>query len=64
MPTITNLNTLKINYLTNAQYQAALENDEINENEIYLTPSDGKNNTMEPISNLTLDMIYSETSLR
>ena len=41
MSTTTNLDTLKINYLTQAQYDTALENDEINENEIYLTPSDG-----------------------
>ncbi len=41
MSTTTNLNTLKINYLTQAQYDAALENNEINENELYLTPSDG-----------------------
>lgn len=39
MPTTTNLNTLKINYLTQAQYEAALTNEQINENEIYLTPS-------------------------
>lgn len=39
MPTTTNLNTLKINYLTQAQYEAALANEQINENEIYLTPS-------------------------
>ena len=39
MPTTTNLNTLKINYLTQAQYDAALTNEQINENEIYLTPS-------------------------
>lgn len=41
MPTTTNLDTLKINYLTDAQYQTALENDEINENELYFTPSSG-----------------------
>ncbi len=46
MSTTTNLDTLKINYLTQAQYDAALANDQINENEIYmtsassLTPSD------------------------
>ena len=39
--TPTNIDTLKINYLTQEMYDAALENDEINENELYLTPSDG-----------------------
>lgn len=41
MSTTTNLSTLKINYLTQAQYDAALANSEINENEIYLTPDSG-----------------------
>lgn len=39
--TPTNLDTLKINYLTQEMYEEALANDEINENELYLTPSDG-----------------------
>lgn len=38
MSTTTNLPTLKINYLTQAQYDSALSNNEINENELYLTP--------------------------
>lgn len=38
MSTTTNLDTLKINYLTQAQYDEALANDEINEDEIYMTP--------------------------
>lgn len=38
MSTTTDLSTLKINYLTQAQYDDALENDEINANEIYMTP--------------------------
>lgn len=37
MATTTNLSTLKINYLTQAQYDEALANDEIDENSIYLT---------------------------
>ena len=41
MATTTTLDTLKINYLTQAQYDEALENSEINENEIYLTPQSG-----------------------
>ena len=36
--TPTNVDTLKINYLTQEMYEEALENDEINENELYLTP--------------------------
>ena len=36
--TTTNVDTLKINYLTQEMYENALENDEINNNELYLTP--------------------------
>jgi hypothetical protein len=36
--TTTDLSTLKINYLTKEMYEDALENDEINENELYVTP--------------------------
>lgn len=36
--TTTDVSTLKINYLTTAQYQAALAQGEINENELYFTP--------------------------
>lgn len=39
MSTTTDLSTLKINYLTQAQYDTALANDEINENELYMTPA-------------------------
>ena len=39
MSTTTNLNTLKINYLTEAQYAAAVNGGTINENELYFTPS-------------------------
>ena len=38
MSTTTNLSTLKINYLTQAQYETALANNQINENELYFTP--------------------------
>ena len=38
MPTTTNLTTLKINYLTQAQYDDALANNQINSNELYFTP--------------------------
>ena len=41
MATTTNLNTLKINYLTQAQYETALGNNQINENELYFTPNNG-----------------------
>lgn len=40
MSTVTNLDTLKINYLTQEQYDDALENGDIEENEIYMTPAD------------------------
>lgn len=39
MATTTDLSTLKINYLTQEQYNTAKANGEINENEIYLTPN-------------------------
>ena len=39
MSTTTDLTTLKINYLTQAQYDSALANSQINENELYLTPA-------------------------
>lgn len=38
MPTTTNLTTLKINYLTQAQYDDALANNQINSDELYFTP--------------------------
>ena len=38
MSTTTDLNTFKINYLTQAQYETALSGGLINENELYLTP--------------------------
>lgn len=34
----TDLTTLKINYLTQAQYEAALAQGQISENELYFTP--------------------------
>lgn len=41
MATTTNLSSLKINYLTQEQYDTALAGGNINENEIYMTPSNG-----------------------
>lgn len=40
MATTTNLSTLKINYLTQAQYNTALANNQINDDELYLTPDE------------------------
>lgn len=51
--TITNLSTLKINYLTSQQYQTALEAGEIDPNELYLTPASGRG------SSVTYDSILS-----
>ena len=42
---IENLTTLKINQLTQAQYEAALAAGTINENEIYATPDDNELDT-------------------
>lgn len=39
MATSTEISELKINYLTEAQYNSALSNNQINSNEIYMTPS-------------------------
>lgn len=39
MATTTNISPLKINFLTQAQYNTALTNNNINENELYLTPA-------------------------
>ena len=55
MPTTTNLTTLKINYLTQAQYDDALANNQINGNELYFTP-------YEPES--TLDVEYDSANER
>ena len=41
MSTTTDLSTLKINYLTQAQYDEALEGGDINQNELYFTPDTG-----------------------
>lgn len=41
MSTTTNLDTLVINYLTQAQYNTASSGGSINENQLYLTPQDG-----------------------
>lgn len=38
MATTTDLQTLKINYLTQDQYDTALANGQINNNEFYITP--------------------------
>lgn len=39
--TTTELETLKINYLTQEMYEDALENDQINSNELYMIPDNG-----------------------
>lgn len=40
MATTTDVSPLKINYLTQSQYNTALANNQINANELYLTPAD------------------------
>ena len=42
MATTTTLDTLKINYLTQAQYDAAVTAGTINSDEIYMTPASGR----------------------
>ena len=57
MSTTQELSELKINYLTQAQYDAAVSNNEINEDEIYLTPATDSGNmgsvTSVGVSNAT-----------
>lgn len=56
MATTTNLTTLKINYLTEEQYNTALNNNQINENELYLTPDTG-GSALTAITNSEIDSI-------
>lgn len=46
MATTTNVETLVINYLTEAQYQEAVQSGLIDENALYLTPDDGSGGSM------------------
>jgi hypothetical protein len=48
MATTTDLTTLKINYLTQAQYDALVQAGEVNPNEIYLTPENGSVTETDP----------------
>lgn len=56
MATTTNLDTLKINYLTQEQYDTALANSQINSNQLYFTPD----NTSD--TQVTQTSIISDTS--
>ena len=48
MSTTTDLTVLQINYLSQAQYDAAVSGGTINENELYMTPSlNGEYNSEE-----------------
>ena len=60
--TTTNLSTLKINYLTQSQYDTALDNNQINENEIYMTPT--KDMTTQEVDDFIdeLDITGSKTA--
>lgn len=49
MATTTDLNTLKINYLSQEQYDAAVSGGTINANEIYMTPA------IDTITDVTVD---------
>jgi len=54
MSTTTNVSTLKINYLTQSQYDTALNNNQINENEIYLTPTEDM--TMQEVDDFVSEL--------
>ena len=49
MSSTTNLNTLKINYLTKEQYDTAAQQGLIEENELYLTPAEGTTGGVEDV---------------
>lgn len=61
MATETKLNELKINYLTEAQYEETKTNNQINDNELYMTPDSSEdkevilyNNSNGSFSTITL----------
>lgn len=62
MSTTTNLDKLKINYLTQEQYDTASENSQINENELYFTPGEDEESTMEEIATLVEDIVPNNVS--
>lgn len=62
MSTTTNLNTLKINYLTQEQYDNASENSQINENELYFTPGEDDAGAMDEIAALVEDIVPTNVS--
>ena len=54
MSSTTNLDKLKINYLTQAQYDSASENNQINENELYFTPGQDQDSSIVASTMVTL----------
>ncbi len=57
MASTTNLDTLKINYLTESQFENALANNQVNENELYMTPGGATilyNNDSNPVSTTSI----------
>lgn len=54
MSTTTNLNTLKINYLTEAQYDAEVQGGTVDENALYMTPDSGGSSWTDVTSQITL----------
>lgn len=63
MSTTTDLTTLKINYLTQAQYDAAVSGGTINENEIYMTPSKSIEPVERAVDNIEQDLAVLETRM-
>ena len=62
MSTTTNLDKLKINYLTQEQYDNASENSQINENELYFTPGEDDAGAMDEIAALVEDIVPTNVS--
>ena len=56
MATTTNIDTLVINYLTEAQYEAAVQGGTIDENALYFTPDSGGGAIPTKLSDLTNDV--------
>lgn len=55
MATETKLNELKINYLTEAQYEAAKTNNQINDNELYMTSDTNEKDLKRKVATAYLD---------
>ena len=58
MSTIVDIDNFIINYLTQEQYDEALENEQIDPDQLYLTPVNNNNKIPTKLSELTNDVGY------